>query len=267
MKYNINQIVLLLVGIVLISVLVYSILQTNHVFTFEPFDPFPTGEPVLIISRFSEKLDWIREAPAAQFFNVIYNKGPNEDYETNENTLKTVRAENLGRCDGTYVRFIVDHYDNLPDVMVFLPGSSNMEHKHWKMAKLLSTVRENGNKSVFMGYAPVSPHDVNHELYNFQLDEWTATNEVNKQTNSESKLTPAKIRPFGKWVEHYLGPVMIDHGNSGLFGMFAVSKDDVWKRPKEFYQDLLEQLEVSSNPEVGHYCERSWCNIFNYVGA
>ena len=48
---------------------------------------------------------------------------------------------------------------------------------------------------------------------------------------------------------------------------FAISKDIILTKPKIFYQNILRHLDYHSNPEEGHYLERSWYIIFhnNYI--
>jgi hypothetical protein len=218
------------------------------------------NQPVLVISRFSENLDWLNDN-ASSFLNIIYNKGNDEDYQKNSNTIRTVNAPNLGRCDGTYVRFIVENYDNLPEVIIFLPGSANMDSKIWKLKEVLEQVKQNElngiRKNVF-----VCPY-YSEDIYDFQLNEWKASDLKNMEKNNETALTPAIVRPYGKWCEHVFGEFSDKNKiNSAMGGIFAVCKKNVLRRPKEFYEDLLKQLEVSSNPEVGHYCERAWPTIF-----
>ena len=41
-----------------------------------------------------------------------------------------------------------------------------------------------------------------------------------------------------------------------------VSRNDIRQHPKKYYQNFLDELSKSPNPEVGHYVERSWCAIF-----
>ena len=44
---------------------------------------------------------------------------------------------------------------------------------------------------------------------------------------------------------------------------FAIHKLDIIKHPISRYQNLLAGVERHSNPEVGHYFERSWCAVFH----
>jgi hypothetical protein len=45
-------------------------------------------------------------------------------------------------------------------------------------------------------------------------------------------------------------------------GIILVSKEDILKRPKEFYINLFKE-HLFENAEVVHYSERSWKNIFS----
>ena len=78
--------------------------------------------------------------------------------------------------------------------------------------------------------------------------------------NLSDKLTPANIRPYGKWFEsHFPNEKMSCISYTGII---LVSKEDILKRPKEFYINLLNE-HLFENAEVVHYTERSWKNIFS----
>jgi hypothetical protein len=42
---------------------------------------------------------------------------------------KIVNLPNVGKCDHTYLYHIINNYNNLSKILVFLPGSINMENK------------------------------------------------------------------------------------------------------------------------------------------
>jgi len=70
---------------------------------------------------------------------------------------------------------------------------------------------------------------------------------------------------FGEWFEKYIDDD-IDrlHFKMKYGAIFTIRKENILSRPKEFYQGLYEQLQKSgSNPELGHFFERSWYYIFN----
>ena len=73
-------------------------------------------------------------------------------------------------------------------------------------------------------------------------------------------MEKSKIRPFGKWYEHHFGDINIPFHT--WWGIFAITREIVHQHPKEYYVNLLNELNGTSNPEVGHYIERSWFAIF-----
>ena len=48
-------------------------------------------------------------------------------------------------------------------------------------------------------------------------------------------------------------------------GIFAISKQHIQNRSLESYKQLITYLDHHSNPEAGHYFERSWLAIFHSV--
>ncbi len=69
----------------------------------------------------------------------------------------------------------------------------------------------------------------------------------------------APHRPFGNW---FLQHGFTDVNHYCYFGIFSVDKRDIYQHPVTRYTQLLEELSVRSNPEVGHYTERAWASIF-----
>jgi len=209
---------------------------------------------IIVVARYNEKLDWLKEEPFNKYPVIIYNKGPNDDFYKPPN-CKIVKVDNVGRCDHTYVYHIIQNYDKLNNITVFLPGSTNMENK-LEHSKLLFQKIEQHNKAVFLS------QQINmQDLYNFQLDEWVASSNENSSINPESQLELSSIRPFGKWLEARYGNIEITRVT--YWGIFSVSDKDINQHPKSYYEELIKDVSNSSNPEAGHYFERSWQAMFH----
>lgn len=197
-----------------------------------------------------------------------YHKGcPEEVDNENENTLdivcdtelkinrKLMCLPNVGRCDHTFLYYIVNEYDRLPDLSIFLPASSMDEHKKQKALYIIKNAISSRD-TVLHGF----PSSFEH-IKNFQLDEWVATNTENKRYNPQSKLLPASPRPMGKWFEHHIGldrPIPV----FTYFSIFAVHKRHILQHPKSYYENILATVDHHHNPEAGHYIERSYSAIF-----
>jgi len=212
----------------------------------------------LVVSRYNEPLDWLKDYPFKEYDVIIYNKGPNVNFTQTPNITNTITLKNVGRCDHTYLYHIVNNYDNLADITVFLPGSCNMENKKQKATRILEHIKQN-KTAVFISDG--RHENVKTELYDFVIDEWTSSDENNKIANPEKTLEKSPVRPYGKWFETNFDDLVINHIT--YMGIFSVSKEDILQHPLEYYKKLMGQLETSSNPEVGHYIERSWTAVFH----
>jgi hypothetical protein len=235
--------------VIIILIIFYLTLSNNEHFIDNNIE--------IVISRYNEDLSWINDDLFNKYSNIIYNKGTNNNFVTNNLTKNIINLKNLGRCDHTYLYHIIQNYDNLANITIFLPGSVNMDYKYTK-AKMLVNEIEKYNDTVFIGYRY---NDVVDELYNFELNEWSASNKTNLELNNESKLDLARIRPFGLWYKNKFKNLKINYVS--YWGILGISKKDILQYPKSYYINLITELETSSNPEVGHYIERSWNAIFN----
>lgn len=210
----------------------------------------------IIVARYNEDLSWMRETPFNLFRYIVYNKGINDNFEKC-NVDEIVNLPNVGRCDHTYLYHIVNNYNNLNDINVFFPGCLNIDFKKEKAKKILYSILI-FRKAVFYGTFTKS---VKQDFLNFTLDNWTSTDNSNKLINPESKTYPAKLRPYGKWYNYMFGNINVNR--YCIHGIFSIGKKDIIKHHIIRYIKLLNAVGVHSNPEVGHYIERSWNAIFH----
>lgn len=234
----------LIIGII---VLLLLLLLNNN----SPFSSVKNKKE-MVIARYSEDISWAKNYK--DYVIICYNKGTTLPDCGNCNIIP---LKNVGRESHTYIYHIIKNYDNLADVTVFTLGSCMIDYKLAKFNKVLEMV-DKTNDTALVGNMT---NDIKNEFYNYTLEEWCGST-MNSPTQElkKCKLVESKIRPFGKWYESKFGNLVTTLAN--YFGIFAVSRADILKRPKSFYQDLLSDLSVGENPEVGHYFERSWEAIF-----
>lgn len=206
----------------------------------------------IIVARFNEDLSWI-DKYRGEYDVTVYNKGPNE-------IKGAVKLPNVGNESHTYLWHIVNRYDTLAPRTVFLVGSS--EKISWKKEKLDSLMKyiKTHNKSEFRSSCRnVSNLKIAEE--GFQIDEYEKTSDENKNVLNDKKLQPSPERPFGKWYETNFGNYVCPYVcyNS----IFAVTRDDIRRKPKSYYKNLLDKyLSASMHPEAVHYFERAWYAVF-----
>ena len=210
----------------------------------------------VVISRYNEDLKWLDSDNFSIYNIIIYNKGINDNFIKLPN-MTIINLDNVGRESHTYLYYVINNYNNLTDITIFLHGSCDMQHKYIKMKNLLNYINLK-NKPIFI--YDLKYDNVKNVLYNFTIENYQGTNQQNKNLNPESKLELSEIRPFGKWFEHYFNDIKIQH--ISYCGIFSVDKKDILQHSKEYYENLIKQLSNSSNPEGGHYFERSWEAVF-----
>lgn len=210
----------------------------------------------IVVSRYNEDLQWLRDPLFAKYNIFVYNKGINDAFYK---TGTITSLPNIGRCDHTYIYHIVQNYHELDDIVVFLPGSCGSGWKKNKMHQLMNTIQLD-KKAVFPCDA-MPNSSLQQMLYNFTMDTYKCTAPENFDLNKEKATNPASIRPFGKWFEHFFPGTSLHITQYG--GILSANKSDIRQRPIELYQQLIAEFKTDSNPEVGHYMERSYAALFH----
>ena len=209
---------------------------------------------MICVSRYNEDLSWTLEYPFNQFKYIVYNKGINDLFEK-KYVIDVIPLPNVGRCDHTYLYHVVNNYSNLSNIVIFLPGSTNMEYKKRIAIKLLLTVLKT-RKALFLGDEKES---ILQHFHSFSCKEYCCQYPSNRLLNHETALFPCPERTFGNW---FLKHGFEDVTHYCFYGILSIDKRDILQHPLPRYKKLLKELSVHSNPEVGHYTERAWASIF-----
>jgi hypothetical protein len=211
----------------------------------------------IVVARYNENLFWLNEFPFNQFEYIVYNKGDNDNF-VKTNVKEIIKLPNVGRCDHTYLYHIVSNYNNLSNIVVFFPGCIDMENKKEKAKDILNRIINSSyNTAFFIGEFSAN---IRAKFYGFKLDEWKSTTSQNFNKNSESSLNLCKIRPYQNWYSYFFGNTPARWNT--YWGIFSIDKRDIIQHPITRYYNLIETVNKHSNPEAGHYIERSWGAIF-----
>lgn len=79
--------------------------------------------PVFVVARFREDLAWLSDASAERRCIVYDKSGDDGPPSRLAPALEWVPVPNVGRESETWLRYIITHYDALPDVVCFLQGN------------------------------------------------------------------------------------------------------------------------------------------------
>jgi hypothetical protein len=203
----------------------------------------------IVISRYNEDIEWLKEQPFCRYKHIVYEKGAKK-------LSSSIALDNVGREGHTYLYHIIQNYDKLPDILVFLPGSAMDITVYNKRDRTMQVMESLGNT-----LSCKSEGDHLNYVRDFVMEKYASTNNENFEKDSNMEMKLANVRPFGKWLDNKF-PGIKTLPNIWYHGIFSVTKEQILRNPKQVYIELLEEIGTHKNPEVGHYLERAWVPLF-----
>jgi hypothetical protein len=193
----------------------------------------------IVVARYKENIQWL--GPLMDKC-IIYNKGDKLGL-SNE-----IMLDNVGREAETYLHYIIDNYQNLPDIVIFTQGNISDHRGSNNINILLKLFHEASvyNKSIC--FRDNCPEDWNsRDKNNYYLHD-------NYKNNERTS--------FGEWFKKNINPLypkpLLLYWNA----IFAVKKELILNRPLEYYKKLILEVNHHVNPTEGHFFERAWFYIF-----
>lgn len=203
----------------------------------------------IIVARYNEDIRWLNDVMNDC---IIYNKGPSLNIK-NEVTLP-----NMGRESETYLHYIIDNYDNLPDVVVFTQGKI-IDHiqefprnPHNYLLKLKTEAFELGKSKARLRNINNSVHSPWCKNWNLRKGEYYLS--ANYKNN--------KPIVYEEWFKEKICVNYPDPTDFYSNGLFAVKKELILNKPIEYYKELIKEVNHHINPSEGHFLERAWYYIF-----
>jgi len=183
----------------------------------------------VVVARYEEDISWVRKLSLTVF---VYNKGDNETGLESEYSV--MRLPNVGHESHTFVHHIVEHYDNLPEKLVLLQGDP-FDH----CAGLLSILSEVDSKNV------LTPLSQNWKRESLAMEyNWEGFTPMLREMAAQLDLFPEAVINYGAGAQ------------------YIVQRSDILKRPKAYYQMLIERLAREKHPLEGWVLERLWPYVF-----
>jgi hypothetical protein len=194
----------------------------------------------IVVSRYNEDISYLYHL---KDIIIVYNKGE-DDINQNFNSIK---LPNIGRESHTYLYHIINNYDNLADKTIFFQGKID-DHK-------ILDIEDYFGDDDFIG--KFDNLNIN-KLIN-KIDHYGKY----KNQYLNGKMKASNYTPY-IWIKNILGIELEETSFKVVWGAnFAISSKLIRNKPKIFYENILRYIENDSNPEEGHFLERSWYLIFN----
>jgi len=216
----------------------------------------------IVVSRLEDNVTWVTQLNAT---TTIYNDLDSTTFPLSERQaadLKAVRGNtrinvrpipNMGDEAQAYLRYIVDRYDNLPDIVVFLNGRRYDPDNHKKdMLKTLACMRFPKEFRF---------HNINDEkhpeCFGIGLPSMPGHVGVTTEEHIEKlqNIPPSLKAEFGL-VDDL--PIWCTH----CCGQFVVDKRAILDHPKDFYKDLL-AASITGDEDFKYAMEYMWLAILD----
>ena len=215
-----------------------------------------------VITRYNEHLNWIVSLPDTITKIYIYNKGTNENYFKNytitpqlKSKITFINIENVGRIDHTIVYHILNNWENLPDNLIFLPGSAVMCSKKGLYLSMLKKNLQKIKTKYHGFYAPRCFKVI--DSFDYSINNYEPLGKCNRNKN---KFIKSEYPSLKAWKSAIIDDVPLEYIQ--FRGMFMVSRENILYIKKNIYDNLLKSLSVGDNIENGHYAERIWAHLF-----
>ena len=209
----------------------------------------------IVVARYNENVDWITDDN-----KIIYNKGSKLNLE-NEILIK-----NVGRESETYLRYIIENYHSLPDVVVFTQGNikDHCDKNKIKMDNMTYLLKL---KEDALTHGKSLVHNNHIYFHNkFSRNPYWSPNWNRKGNNYylHNNYLNNNQQLFIVWFQKNIDKNYPNQIFIYMNGVFSIRKDVILKRDIEYYKNLLSQVNHHVNPAEGHFLERSWFYIFNH---
>lgn len=249
-------------------------------------------DSTLVIARYKENIDWVKSIPIKY---LIYNKNSQQIHDKN-----IINIPNIGREEYVYIKYIIDHYENLPNQIIFVQGDPFAHSPSF--IKLLSLRNKFNNvQPLSCGYSKNNPGikytNITYPILNienvpihigffnskmdffYQPDKKFNTHWRNGYISAQQMFGEENL-DFRKKISELLQINIRTFNNIDMTpicyaAVFSVCRDIVYQYPLEYYRYLLsltEHFHMANNNRkfafnsfgFAHVMEFSWMELFRY---
>lgn len=195
---------------------------------------------MFIVSHYKSNYDWVKEYTDSF---IVYHKD----------------RVNVGYNISSMLMFIIDNYDHLPDVCVFV--KDNLFERHIPQEQFDRLLALIDLRNIHRWYTPLLSE--NHKtdgvinfygedgMYNERNDSWYFNSYPSKYFKSYNEFADIMGLPKPEYLAFAPG------------GNYVVPRENILKRSKEFYQKLLEFVSWSQINAESHCVERALHTIWS----
>ncbi|MFA6251732.1 MAG: DUF3431 domain-containing protein [Candidatus Paceibacterota bacterium] len=195
----------------------------------------------LMVSNYNADISWILDYTDNY---IIYDRSTTDQWIKPFDPLKVKKVKNIGWDIYDKLTYIIDNYDNLPSVIIMVKGNifkyiSKEEFDEICNNEKFTPIFTKYHKT----YMPICFYDEDG-MYNEKNNSWYLKTYPAKYFSSYTQF----IRSFGIEKPKY---IKFAPGSN-----YLVTKQDIFKHPKSFYEKLRQCIDYSPTPGEAQIIER-----------
>jgi len=232
----------------------------------------------IVLARFNEDCSWINSLSSD--YNVcIQNKGNEINIENKK--VEICNIKNIGLDQYCYLEYIVSHYDNLPNEILFTQANfyDHLDVINPRSDSIRSTIAYTNMPSpdisivskmsatnimdTFFKQIYIHGYTTNAKIYKTKNNLYSSEY-FNAHPSFRITSEPNCQLSMKEWFEKYVEMKMPSVDDFVWFknGIFGVKKAYILSRPKIFYENIMNSI-THVRECILHYIERSWYYMLN----
>lgn len=224
------------------------------------------SKTLVVSNHANHNLEWLKMTYAYGFSpnnTLIYDRTP-DDFEGKskiDHLGLVVPSPNVGSNPYDMGRYIVDHYDNLPDMVVFIKGNLPVK-EYGSRERFIYALQSNWFVPIDHGTVCQNhfPNIMNDHWFSHPM-EWydKAPDYFFGAENIKGMKIHSRIPTFRAFLHDLFD---IDDGDIPQLISFApgcnyaVPKNCILKYSKNFYKKIMDYTDYNNNPVEAHWFER-----------
>lgn len=165
----------------------------------------------------------------------------------------TVKTKNIGNVDYDRLTYIIDNYDHLPPVFVLSKSNlfkyiSREEFDPLSHNNHFTPLLTQHHKTYLDQFGQVCFYS--EGMYYERNDNWYLNSVPSQYFKTYNEFAKAFFLPTPEYIPFAPG------------GNYIVTPKEIYKHPKEFYEDLRGILDYTQLPGEAQFIERSYYNIW-----
>ena len=180
---------------------------------------------------------------------LVYDRSDSPDFTRNLDPAKVIRTVNIGQVDWDKLSYLIDNYDNLPEVFLWIKTNlfKSISEPEFNLIK--------GNKF----FTPLLTQF--HEVYTDEVGwvNYYKDGMYHERNNSwYFGAYPSKyVNNFGEWA-HEFGLESPSYLPFAPGGNYILTRETVHKYPRDYYAKMRDMLPYAREPVEAQCAERSY---------